>query len=109
MPPSWGGSVPSPSANDLLLGRKTDDIFAGYGPHVPADNPVGVVFTRANKYVMTSGTGRLGWANSHPVRSIAALKRIKAGPARDIVLWDSSALYRPLLAANRIDRPHHGR
>jgi dihydrofolate reductase len=33
---------------DLLLGRKTYDIFAGYWPKVPADNPIGPVFTKAN-------------------------------------------------------------
>jgi dihydrofolate reductase len=36
---------------DLLLGHKTYDIFAGYWPNVPADNPIGPVFTKANKYV----------------------------------------------------------
>ena len=35
---------------DLLLGRKTYDIFARYWPFVPADNPIGPVFSRANKY-----------------------------------------------------------
>jgi dihydrofolate reductase len=42
---------------DLLLGRKTYDVFAGYWPYVPADNAIGPVFTKANKYVLTPGLG----------------------------------------------------
>ena len=37
---------------DLLLGRKTYDIFSGHWPKVPADDPIGPVFTKANKYVL---------------------------------------------------------
>jgi dihydrofolate reductase len=90
--------------NDLLLGRKTYDIFAGFWPHVPADNRIGSVFTKANKYVMTSGTGTLAWANSHRVGSIEELKKVKAGNGPDIVLWGSSTLYPQLMEANLIDR-----
>jgi dihydrofolate reductase len=90
--------------NDLLLGRKTYDIWAGYWPHVPADNPMGPVFTKANKYVMTSDTTAPAWANSHQLRSIDELKKVKAGNGADIVLWGSSTLYPQLLEANLIDR-----
>lgn len=90
--------------NDLLLGRKTYDIFASYWPHVPADNPIGPVFTKANKYVVTSGAAQFAWANCHAVRSIDDVKRIKAGDGADIVLWGSSTLYPQLLEANLIDR-----
>src|SRR5215469_2632536 len=62
---------------DLLMGRKTYDIFAGYWPHVPADNPIGPVFTKANKYVVTAGAAQFAWANSHPLRSIDEMKRMK--------------------------------
>src|SRR5262249_50759121 len=64
--------------NDLLLGRKTYDIFAGYWPHVPAGNRIGPVFTKANKYVVTSGAGQLAWANSHELRSVDEIKHIKS-------------------------------
>lgn len=89
---------------DLLLGRKTYDIFAGYWPFVPADNPIGPVFTRANKYVLTRGSAKLEWANSHKLRNIGDLRKAKAGDGPDIVLWGSSTLYPQLLEANLIDR-----
>jgi dihydrofolate reductase len=89
---------------DLLLGRKTYDIFAGYWPHVSADNPIGAVFNKANKYVLTRSSGKLDWANSHKMRDLDDLRRVKASEGPDIVLWGSSTLYPQLLEANLIDR-----
>lgn len=89
---------------DLLLGRKTYDIFAGYWPNVPADNPIGPVFTKANKYVLTGGSAKLEWANSHKLRNIDELRKVKAEEDSDMVLWGSSTLYPQLLEANLIDR-----
>ena len=89
---------------DLLLGRKTYDIFASYWPYVPADNPIGPVFTRANKYVLSRGSAKLEWANSHKMRNMDDLRKVKAGEGPDIVLWGSSTLYPQLLEANLIDR-----
>jgi dihydrofolate reductase len=68
--------------NDLLLGRKTYDNFAGFWPNAPADNPIGSVFNKANKYVLTGGSAKLEWANSHKLRNIDELKKVKAGQAR---------------------------
>jgi len=89
---------------DLLLGHKTYDIFASYWPYVPADNPIGPVFTKANKYVLTRGSAKLDWANSHKLRNLDDLRKVKAGDGPDIVLWGSSTLYPQLLEANLIDR-----
>lgn len=88
--------------NDLLLGRRTYDLFASYWPHVPA--PIGPAFTKANKYVLSHGNQKFDWANSHKLRSIDELKELRAGEGPDIVLWGSSTLYPPLLEANLIDR-----
>jgi dihydrofolate reductase len=90
--------------NDVLLGRKTYDIWASHWPHVPADDPIGPVLMKANKYVMTSGTGAFAWANSHQLRGRDELKKVKAGDGPDIVMWGSSSLYPQLLEANLIDR-----
>src|SRR3974390_1609658 len=55
------GSAAKP--NDLLLGRKTYANFARFWPTTPADNPFGAAFTKANKYGLTRGIQKLGWAN----------------------------------------------
>jgi dihydrofolate reductase len=90
--------------NDLLFGRKTYEIWASFWPHAQADTSFGPVFTKANKYVMTRGTGTFAWANSYQLRSIDELKKVKAGDGPNIVLWGSSTLYSQLLEANLIDR-----
>jgi dihydrofolate reductase len=89
---------------DILLGRKTYDIFAGYWPHVPAGDPIGPVFTKANKYIMTRGSAKLDWANSHRMRNLDDLRKVKAGEGPEIVLWGSSTLYPQLFEGNLIDR-----
>jgi dihydrofolate reductase len=89
---------------DLLLGRKTYDIFVRHWPNVPADDPIGPVFTKTNKYVLTRGMAKFDWANSHKLGGIEELKKVKAEEGPDIVLWGSSTLYPQLLDANLIDR-----
>ena len=89
---------------DLLLGRKTYDNFASFWPNVPGDNRIGPVFTKANKYVLTGGSAKLEWANSHKLRNLDELKTVKAEEGADIVLWGSSTLSPQLLDANLIDR-----
>jgi hypothetical protein len=66
------GGQKTPPSN----GRKTYDIFAGDWPYVPADNPIGPVFTKANKYVLTRGSAKLDWANSHKMRNIDDLRKV---------------------------------
>ena len=49
---------------DLLLGKRTYDIFAAYWPD-NQDNPIGEKFQRINKYVLTHSDEPLEWDNSH--------------------------------------------
>jgi dihydrofolate reductase len=95
------GSTDKP--NDLLLGRRTYDNFAGFWPNIPAGNPIGVAFNKANKYVLTHGNQKLDWANSQKLGSVDELIKVKAGEGPDIVMWGSSTLYPTLLEANLID------
>ena len=49
---------------DLLLGRKTYDIFASSFSNTEPDNPVAAKLNQARKYVVTSGSEILTWQNS---------------------------------------------
>lgn len=89
---------------DLLLGRRTYDIFAAYWPYAEGDNkPMGEAFERANKYVLTRGSQLLEWENSHRLAGIDDVARIKAEAGSDIIIQGSSTIYPSLLAANLLD------
>ena len=90
---------------DLLLGKRTYDIFAGYWPS-HHDNPIGATFERINKYVLTHADAPLEWANSHRLSgdTAEAVAEVKRSEGRDLLIQGSSTLYMPLLAAGLIDR-----
>nr|WP_294171219.1 dihydrofolate reductase family protein [uncultured Sphingomonas sp.] len=109
---------------DLLLGRRTYDIFAAYWPYVGGEATgigevfdrtgkddgeaaaiaMGEAFTRANKYVLTRGNPDLGWSNSHRVGSMEELRAVKEGEGPDLLIQGSSTIYPALLAAGLLDR-----
>lgn len=89
---------------DLLLGRRTYDIFAAYWPYAEGDNkPMSEAFDRANKYVLTRGDQPLEWQNSHRLGGIEDVARLKQGEGKKIVIQGSSTLYPGLLDAGLID------
>jgi dihydrofolate reductase len=90
---------------DLLLGRRTYDIFAAYWPN-NRDNPIGEKFQRINKYVLTHSDEPLTWENSRRVSgdTAAAVGELKKTEGRDLLIQGSSTLYPPLLSAGLIDR-----
>jgi dihydrofolate reductase len=48
----------------MLLGRKTYEIFAGYWPYAPADDPIAARLNEAPKYVASRTLDSVGWKNS---------------------------------------------
>jgi dihydrofolate reductase len=90
---------------DLLLGRRTYDIFAAYWPY-DADEPggIGEKFGRASKYVVTAKGRNLDWENSHRLESLDAVAAIKRTEGPDLIIQGSSTLYPQLLAAGLLDR-----
>ena len=92
---------------DLLLGRKTYDIFAGFWPNAPVDE-TSAPLNRATKYVASRGTPELSWANSvllegDAARAVAVLKQTD-GP--QLQVHGSGNLVQTLLAAGLVDRWH---
>jgi dihydrofolate reductase len=90
---------------DLLLGKRTYDIFAAYWPH-NRDIPIGERFQRINKYVLTHSDDPLDWENSHRLSgdTSEAVRELKQTEGRDLLIQGSSTLYAPLLSAELIDR-----
>ena len=90
---------------DLLLGKRTYDIFAGFWPN-HQDQPIGAKFQRINKYVLTHSEAPFEWANSHRLSgdTAEAVAELKRSEGRDLLIQGSSTLYAPLLAAGLIDR-----
>ncbi|HVM38580.1 MAG TPA: dihydrofolate reductase family protein [Sphingomicrobium sp.] len=109
---------------DLLLGRRTYEIFAAYWPYVGGEATgigdvfestgkeegevaaiaMGEAFTRANKYVLTRGTPDLGWSNSHRLGSLDELRALRNGEGPDLLIQGSSTLYPALIAEGLIDQ-----
>jgi dihydrofolate reductase len=90
---------------DLLLGRRTYDIFAAYWPYATGEGKsLGKRFDRAAKYVVTGGGQRLDWQNSHRLESIDAIAELKRGEGPDLIIQGSGTLYPQLLRAGLIDR-----
>ena len=90
---------------DLLLAKRTYDIFAAYWPY-NQDDPIGAKFQRINKYVLTHSDEPLIWTNSHKLSGDTAevIAELKQSEGRDLLIQGSSTIYVPLLAAGLIDR-----
>lgn len=86
---------------DLLLGRTTYDIFAGYWPQQGADDP----FKDARKYVVTSRPVNTDWHETIPIQADlpAAIRAIKAQDGPPIQVHGSSQLIQSLLAYDLAD------
>ncbi len=89
---------------DLLLGRRTYDIFAAFWPYAGDDMAaIRDPFNTCTKYVVTHGGQSLAWENSERVDAIEALRGIKQGDGPDLVIQGSSTLYPQLLDAGLLD------
>ena len=90
---------------DLVLGRRTYDIFAAHWPR-DVDNPAAKPLNNATKYVASRSRPSLAWSNSVLIegdvaQGVAALKR-EDGP--ELQVHGSANLVQTLLRHNLIDR-----
>jgi dihydrofolate reductase len=89
---------------DLLLGRKTYEIFAAHWPFMPADDPIAGVFNRATKYVATRTSAPLTWANSTALTDATAdVARLKQQSGPTLLTQGSSDLLQTLMAEGLVD------
>jgi dihydrofolate reductase len=101
-----GGAFKRPF--ELLLGRRTYDIFAAYWPHVPEGAPhqdIADLFNGATKHVATHHPETLAWQNSRALgRHVAAsVRELKRGDGADLLTQGSSELLHQLLATDLVD------
>lgn len=90
---------------DLLLGRRTYEIFAAHWPHMPEGDPIAEVFNRATKHVATSRPERLDWANSTALEGdvAEAVRRLKATDGPDLLTQGSTVLVQSLFEHGLVD------
>ncbi|MFA5003705.1 MAG: dihydrofolate reductase family protein [Candidatus Saccharimonadales bacterium] len=87
---------------DLLLGRKTYDIFASYWPEHESDWP-GI--NDVTKYVVSGSSPKLTWENSVIIEGdvVAKLKELKAGEGSMLQVHGSGNLIQTLLKNDLVD------
>ena len=99
---------------DLLLGRKTYDIFAAHWPYVqnakaskvgPLEIKIAQTFNRVTKYVATHSPATLTWQNSQSLGNdiVASLRALKQEDGPQLLVQGSSNLVQTLLAHDLID------
>jgi dihydrofolate reductase len=89
---------------DLLLGRRTYDIWSGFWPKA-GNSPMADTLNAATKYVATHRPDSLGWG---PVKDLGTdvmegIRRVKSTDGPDLIVWGSSTLTSPLLGQGLVD------
>ena len=84
---------------DLLLGRKTYEIFASYWPHHDAD-PLGSPINEAKKYVVSKEAINTDWEETIQIKGdvVAEIENIKHQDGPMLQVHGSSNLIQTLLA-----------
>ncbi len=90
---------------DLLLGRKTYDIFADYWPKHPEIEVVAGPFNKCTKYVVSHGSPKLSWKNSVLINSdvAAKLKKLKSEDGPMLQVHGSGNMIQTLLKNDLVD------
>ena len=90
---------------DLLLGRRTYDIFAAHWPRVSDDNPGARVINRARKYVVSHRPVSLEWKTTIPISGDVAAKiaQLKKEDGPEIQVHGSGNLIQTLLKNDLVD------
>ncbi|HEX3968224.1 MAG TPA: dihydrofolate reductase family protein [Edaphobacter sp.] len=89
---------------DLLLGRRTYDIWSGFWPKA-GGRPLAENLNAATKYVATHRPDSLEWGPFEAVGQdiVEGIRRIKAKEGPDLIVWGSSTLVAVLLEQGLAD------
>jgi len=91
---------------DLLLGRKTYEIFAAHWPYQKTDeDPIAAAINNAKKYVVSRTSLGLGWNNSILIRGdvVDEIKKLKKQEGPELQIHGSGNLIQTLLKYDLID------
>ena len=91
---------------DLLLGRRTYEIFAAYWPFVKTDeDPIAAGINKAKKYVASKTLKKLDWNNSEFIKGDIAkeVKKLKEQDGPEIQVHGSGNLIQTLLKHDLVD------
>lgn len=93
---------------ELLLGKRTYDIFAAYWPTAKHDEAIAKPFNSTKKYVVSRKPTELSWHNSSLVSGnvVEQIKKLKEEDGPDLWVHGSGNLVQTLLENNLIDRMH---
>lgn len=85
---------------DLLLGRKTYDIFAGYWPEHTKDWPQ---VNKITKFVVSKTLKKPSWENSVIIKNVNELKKLKNSKGPDLQVYGSGKLVQTLMKQELVD------
>ncbi len=91
---------------DLLLGRKTYEIFAAHWPYVKTnEDPIAAAMNNAKKYVASKTLKKLDWSNSELIKGDVAkeVKKLKEQDGPEIQVHGSGNLIQTLLKHDLVD------
>ena len=93
---------------ELLLGRRTYDIFAAYWPNAKTDLSIAKPFNSTKKHVVSHKQVKLSWQNSFLITGnvVEQIRKIKEDDGPDLWVYGSGNLIQTLLANNLVDRMH---
>ena len=88
---------------DLILGRKTYEIFAAHWPHSQEDGAAEL--NGATKHVASTTLTRLDWQNSHLIEGdvVAGVRALKEQDGPELQVHGSATLLQTLIGAGLVD------
>jgi dihydrofolate reductase len=93
---------------ELVLGRKTYELFEAYWPHQAADNAIARTFNAAKKHVASRTLQSVKWNNSSLLGGdvVSAITALKGQRGHDLQIIGSGNLIQTLQVASLIDEYH---